>query len=465
MRFYEQLDRFGDSVALLCDDGAKYTYRQLETQTMMFAQRVYSPVRRVAFIIVNNCEQSVWGYLGFLRADVVPLLLGNKLSHELFERLIEMYHPTWIWAEEDYFCQNEQYRHGKYVLSKLDAEPYSIHPDLCMMLTTSGSTGSPKCVRQTKANLEINSTCAVEHLRLSQEECFMTTLPMNYTYGLMSLQSHLLAGARIIMNRHSVMTREFWQLLQEHKATSFAGVPFTYEMLRRMRFTSMDLPHLRYVTEAGGKMEKDAIIEVATALNKKGKDFIVLYGQTEGTCFMSYVPHEQQITKAGSIGVPFRCGEFSLVDEDGKTISGIGKSGELVFSGTSVCFGYAEGWQDLELGDVWNGYLPTGDIAQCDEDGFYTIVGRKKRFLKIHGERINLDEIEGLLRDRGIENVCQGRDDEICIYTTNEDVTAIRTQLNQLTGINRECLTVRRIPYIPRNESGKILYSELDKLI
>lgn len=465
MKFYENLDRFGDSPALACDDGVKYTYRQLEAQAEMFAQRVYSPVRRLAFVIVNNCEQTVWGYLGFLRAGVVPLMLGSKLSEELFDRLCALYHPTWIWAEESFFCENEQYRHGSYVLSKLEAEPYEIHPELCMMLTTSGSTGSPKCVRQTKSNLEINSTDTVAHLGLSQSEAFITTLPMNYTYGLMLVQSHLLAGAKLIMNRASVLSRDFWQLLKDEKATSFAGVPFTYDMLRRLHFTSMDLPSLRYVTQAGGKMERDAILEVATALNKKGKDFIVMYGQTEGTCFMSYVPAQSQISQAGSIGIPFNSGSFSLIDEQGSPITELGKSGELVFSGTTVSFGYAEGRQDLSKGDVWQGYLPTGDLAVCNADGYYTIVGRKKRFLKIHGERINLDEVEDLLRKRGYENVCRGKDDNISIYTTHTDTASVLQEISAMTGINRECLTVQRISEIPRGEAGKVLYSALDSYV
>lgn len=465
MKFYENLDRFGDSPALACDDGTKYTYSELEQLATAFAQRVFSPERRLAFVIVNNCEQTIWGYLGFLKAGVVPLLLGSKLSKELFHRLCDLYHPTWIWAEESYFCENPQFRHGSYVLSKRDAELYEIHPELCMMLTTSGSTGSPKCVRQTQANLEINSTDTIEHLGLSQKEAFITTLPMNYTYGLMLVQSHLLAGAKLIMNRSSVLTRDFWQLLNEEKATSFAGVPFTYDMLRRLHFTSMDLPSIRYVTQAGGKMEREAIMEVATALNQKGKDFIVMYGQTEGTCFMSYVPAESQISQAGSIGIPFRSGKFSLIDEFGNPINDLGKSGELVFSGTTVSFGYAESWQDLSKGDVWKGYLPTGDLATCNEEGYFTIVGRKKRFLKIHGERINLDEVEDLLRKQGYENACQGKDDSIRIYTTEADTAKVMADISSMTAINRECLTVLQISEIPRGEAGKVLYSALDSCV
>ena len=465
MRFYEQLDRFGSRTAMVCDDGTKYTFQELEQQAARFAEQVYTPGRRLGILVSNNVEQAVWGYVGFMKAGVVPLMISRKVTPELFRFLLDRYHPTWVWSEESFFCENPQYRHGEYVLSKLDYEPYPIHPELATMLTTSGSTGSPKCVRQTFDNIDFSNRSTISCVGLTENDSFITTLPLNYGYGLNFLQMHLLTGGKMIMTRDGIMTREFWNLLRDERATSFGGVTFTYEVLKKLHFTSMDTPSLRYLTQAGSKMEREAILDIVPALNKKGIDFIVFYGQTEATCFMSYVPPAWQLTKAGCIGIPIPGGALSMIDDNGAPMQTVGKRGELVYHGPNVTFGYAESYAELNRGDDWSGCLVTGDYVTIDEDGFYTIAGRKKRFLKIHGERVSLDEIEFLLKKQGYDNACKGADDHAQIFTTEADIGKVMADLNRLTKINRECLEVYRVSELPRNESGKLLYAELENRV
>ncbi len=465
MRFYEQLDRFGSRTAMVCDDGTRYTFQALEQQAARFAELVYTPERRVAFLVSNNVEQTVWGYVGFMKAGVAPLMVGSKTTPELFRSLLDRYHPTWVWAEESFFCENPQYRHGDYVLSRLDYAPYPIHPELATMLTTSGSTGSPKCVRQSYSNIEFSNESGIEAFSLTENDSFITTLPLNYCYSLNLMQMHLLSGAKLIMNRAGVMSRDFWNLLREERATGFAGVTFTYEVLKKLRFPSMDTPSLRYVTQAGSKMEREAILDMAPKLNQKGIDFLVFYGQTEATCFISYVPPEWQLAKAGCIGISIPGGKLSMIDDNGAPMQAIGQRGELVFEAPNVAFGYAQDYSELNRGDDCNGRLATGDYVTVDEDGFYTIAGRKKRFLKIHGERVSLDEIESLLKKQGHEAACKGTDDHIQIYTTEADTGTVMADISALTKINRECLSVYRVSEIPRSEAGKIHYAALESSV
>lgn len=462
MLFYEELDRFGDNMALVCDNGARYTYMELERLVSIFAERVYSPQKKLAFLVTSNCEESLWGYLGFMRAGVVPLLIGKKTSYELFLSLLNCYRPSWIWAEESFYCEQPQYRHGTYVLSKLDSFSYDIHPDLCVLHTTSGSTGSPKCVRQSKDNVEYMSSSTARYLGLTECDSMISTLPMNYAYGTNCLQTHLLVGAKLILTENSILSRAFWETFRREEATNFGGVVFTYEMLQKMRFSMMDLPSLRLLTQAGGKFERDAILRFLPPLHEKNVTLTVFYGQTEGTSFMSIVPPKKAIEKAGTIGVPFEGMSFSLIDNDGNLITRTNTRGELVVDGPAICMGYAEKCTELNLGDEWHGHLVTGDYVTVDEDGYYTVVGRKKRFLKVHGERVSLDEIESLLRDRGYNNACKGTDDHVEIFTTETDLGRVLMEINKLTAINRECLNVYHVSEIPRNEAGKVQYAALD---
>jgi acyl-coenzyme A synthetase/AMP-(fatty) acid ligase len=234
-------------------------------------------------------------------------------------------------------------------------------------------------------------------------------------------------------------------------------------MLKRLRFLRMDLPDLRCITQAGGKLSADLCVEFAEGMRAIGKDFIVMYGATEATARMSYVPREMAAEKAGSIGIPIPGGRIELVGVDGKTITEAGVTGELVYYGENVTLGYAESRADLSKPDERHGRLETGDMAQRDEDGCYYIVGRKSRFLKIYGSRVNLMEIEELLRKQGYEAACVGEDDHMRVYATNTDVDGIHAYISSVTGINRVAFEIIYIKEIPRNDAGKILYSELGR--
>ncbi|MFA6409666.1 MAG: AMP-binding protein, partial [Gammaproteobacteria bacterium] len=249
---------------------------------------------------------------------------------------------------------------------------------------------------------------------------------------------------------------------KEAKVTTFGGVPYTYEMLKRLRFERMHLPDLKYITQAGGKLNPKLSEEFADICAKKDIKFYTMYGQTEATARISYLPSEFAKTKVGSIGIAIPGGKLWL-EEDGRLIDGNDISGELVYSGDNVTLGYAESRVDLAKGDDNNGVLYTGDVATRDKDGFYYVVGRKKRFLKIFGNRVNLSEIEHLVRTMGYDSACVGIDDNLKIYVTSkEEHQRIRSEISRLTGINQAGFSVKYISIIPRNEVGKILYSELE---
>jgi long-chain acyl-CoA synthetase len=306
----------------------------------------------------------------------------------------------------------------------------------------------------------------VEYLKLGPDERPITTLPMNYTYGLSILNTHLDVGATILLTDKGVAQKEFWGFFKEKQATSFGGVPYTYEMLDRMRFLRMDLPSLRTMTQAGGKLLPDLHRKFAEWCLKTDRQFIVMYGQCEATARMAYLPWEKSLEKIGAMGVAIPGGAFELIDTAGNVITEPNVTGELRYCGDNVTLGYAGSAADLAKGDERHGILETGDMAQADTDGYFTIVGRKKRFLKMFGNRVNLDEIEGLLKTRfpGVECACAGRDDHLTVFATEEAaLSPMRAYLAEKTGLNQSGFFLRAIPEIPKNEAGKTLYRELEK--
>ena len=289
---------------------------------------------------------------------------------------------------------------------------------------------------------------------------------MNYTYGLSIVNSHTLAGATMLLTDATIVSKDFWSFFKEQGATSFAGVPYTYEMLRRIRFFRMDLPTLRYFTQAGGKLQPELHKEFAEYALEKGKEFVVMYGQTEATARMGYLPADKSLEKFGSMGIAIPGGKLSIIDVDGKEITEPEITGELVYEGDNVTLGYAECGDDLIKGDERHGRLETGDMAKFDKDGYFFIVGRKKRFLKLFGNRINLDSIDRIVKSvyPDTDVASTGTDSLMIIYITDERISdGVKELIAEKTHINQSAIEVRFIEEIPRNESGKVLYTKLNQ--
>jgi len=465
MNFYDDLDQYHDRTAIITEAEEHVTYLELlETADKLTA---FIPERSLIFLVCKNSFESVAAYVGFLRKRIVPVLINSGMDSALFSTLLKCYLPNYICCPKDWMAEGDElYCYREYHLLQTDFnQKHELFPELALLLTTSGSTGSPKLVRQSYQNITSNANSIAQYLEITSKDRPITTLPMNYTFGLSILNSYLLMGASIIMTEASLMDKRFWNLLKAQEATTFSGVPYIYEMLKKLRFARMDLPSIRCMTQAGGKLSKELCAEFSDICAQKDIKFIVMYGQTEATARMSYLPWEYAKDKAGSIGITIPGGEFSLYDIDGNVINDSEVMGELVYSGDNVTLGYAQNWRDLGNSDENGGVLYTGDMAKRDNDGFYYIVGRKKRFLKLFGNRVNLDEVESLLKSAGYECICAGVDDHLKIYLTDESKKEeARRFISEKTGLNLAGFTSIFINEIPRNEAGKVLYSKLEEL-
>lgn len=462
---YLELDnKDKENVALIDSDGNTVTYGGI----LSIADKIRESIkeRTLVFILSRNCAGAAAGYLGAMINHIVPLMLGAGMDQGLLETLIDIYKPSYVWKPVEMVGESENIllQEYGYALTATSLPSYPMYEELSLLLTTSGSTGSPKLVRHSYENLEAQARNISAFFELDSSERPMVDLPIHYTYGLSVLNSHLYAGAAVLLTSMNVLNPEYWDFLKGERASSFTNVPYSYEILKKLRVFRMDLPYLKTFSQGGGKLDEGLHREFAEYARKTGRRFIVTYGQTEGSARMAWLPPEYALEKCGSIGKAIPGGKLYIVDEDGRVIDRPDTIGEMVYEGPNVTLGYAEKREDLALGDERHGVLYTGDMVKTDSDGFFYIVGRKKRFLKLWGYRVGLDECENLIKAAfDVECACVGDDRCMRIYmNSRQDMEDVRRYIADKTGINSSAFQTCYIEALPRNEAGKVLYSALD---
>jgi long-chain acyl-CoA synthetase len=454
------LDHSPKEPAIVSEDARTLTYGELASLSDQFGESLKAHGRRtIGFILCNNSTQSLAAYLGTLRSGQVACLLDAELQPELLDHLLDSYKPDWVYAPEARAMPSYHESCSHFgCLYRLAAAPSELplSSELGLLLATSGSTGSPKLVRLSLQNLQANASSIVSYLEMKGNDRGITSLPMSYSYGLSIVNTHLFSGGKLLMTNGSFLQREYWNFVRQQRPTAIAGVPYHYEVMLRMRMLDRSLPGLQKLTQAGGRLSPEHISQVANICSCRGWKFFVMYGQTEATARIAYVPPERLSEKVGSIGIAIPHGHLSLDDQ----------TGELLYSGPNVMLGYAENRDDLRKRDELRGQLRTGDLARCDEDSFFYISGRLKRFLKIFGKRFSLDEIEALINKRGGHHaVCFGSDDhvEIAIQSA-KDERVVKDVFETVLKLHPNAYRIVQIDSIPRFPNGKIDYQSLAKL-
>ena len=445
-----------DKVAAIDDSGLSVTYGEICEFSIEFAKHL--PQRSLIFLLSENCIGSLLGYTATLSNRIVPLIISAATEEGLYNHLYELYQPEYLWLPQ---AKSEGkivvFSAWDYCLVKTGNKPVPMHEELSLLLPTSGSTGSPKLVRHSYRNIEANADNVRRLFKLDGTEKAMAILPMHYTMGLSVITSHLLAGATLLLSGRSLLDKGFWATLKE--ATSFTGVPYSYEILTKMRFTRMDLPNLKVITQGGGKLTEAMWNTLARYAHDKGKQFIATYGQSECTARMAYLPPELAMEKVCSIGIAEPGGQLSIVDDYGKETFEGEAQGEMVYRGENVTLGYATCREDLQKGDENHGVMHTGDLARRDADGYYFIIGRMKRFLKIFGLRIGLDEVENLIKSEfDTDCYCGGTDEVLNISITNPAVVdKVVAFVEEKTCLFHKNIAVIVVQSIQRNEAGKVI--------
>ena len=436
-----------DTIAVVDEQGNALTRGALDALVDIRAAMLRARgERQLGCLFFRNRLDDLVQHLATLRAGHVALLLPAELPAPAAQALVNTYRPAWL--------------HGapEGVTTPPGPGP-ALHADLGLLLSTSGSTGSPKLVRLSRDAVQANAASIAEYLGITATERTLTTLPPSYSYGISVIHSHLLAGACVVLSDASVISPEFLPRLREQAITAIAGVPSSWQMLLRTGFDKADLPALKTITQAGGRLDEPFKRRLLDWAQARGARFFVMYGQTEATARISYVPPERLADKLASIGIAIPGGALS-VDA---------ASGELIYRGPNVMMGYATVPEDLALGDELAGVLHTGDLGRVDEDGFFHVTGRLKRFVKLSGSRIGLDEVEALLgRELQLPVAAGGRDERLIVgLESPEDADLLartRQLLTQELQLPLSLIRIKMLPALPLLPTGKRDYAALNEL-
>ncbi len=449
--FAHSLDAWGDRTALVTAD-QELSYRELARRVDELGERL-GPVRRLVLLAAANDVETVVGYLAALLHGHPVILVSRQ--RDAVETMAEVYSP-------------DVTLNGLELTEHHPTTAHALHPELALLLSTSGSSGSPKLVRLSHANLQSNAEAIAAYLGIRSDDRAATTLPLHYCYGLSVLNSHLARGAAVLLTQQSVAERDFWEFFRRERGATFAAVPYTFDLLERNGFADLELPHLRYITQAGGRLDPQRVRHYAQLGEARGWDLVVMYGQTEATARMAYLPAELATTAPDAIGVAIPGGAFRIAEQrnDAGADTDEDGVGELVYSGPNVMMGYATRPADLSLGRV-SDELFTGDLAKLGEDGLYRIVGRRSRVLKLFGLRIELERVESLLADQGVTAFCAG-DDRTLVVAIPAPLTAdpavVRRHLVDATGLPAAAIRIELCAQIPRLASGKPDYPAIAAL-
>lgn len=444
--FFERshLMHHADRTFCVLEDGTAMSYRDLVAQTDAFQAR-FTAGKGLLLLRATPQPETVIALVAALQAGVPVLLTAPDRPDE--EAGLRGSFPF----RYGYDPQTDRLD----ILE--DAEAVALHPDLALMLSTSGSTGAAKSIRLSQTNIASNAAAIAEYLALTPDDRAPTNLPLYYSYGMSVITSHLAAGASLMFTARTVLEAEFWAAFDAQGCTSFAAVPHVIDMLEKSPHRTADRPTLRYATQAGGKLAPARVAEIAARAQAEGWDFFVMYGQTEAAPRMAYLPPDQAASHPDCIGLPIPGGEFALIDPEGAEIAQADVAGELVYRGPNVMMGYATEAADLARGAEVDA-LHTGDMALRTAEGFYKIVGRKSRFIKPFGLRISLDEVDAWLSAQGHGALSgAGRGERLWLLTTpGEDAEALRRAVAGWLTIPESEIRTAEVAELPLRANGKV---------
>ncbi|MEI8139858.1 MAG: AMP-binding protein [bacterium] len=469
--------------AVLCGDRV-LTYRDLRQSVARLATgllaRGHGKGDRIG-IWAENGFFFVTGYLGIIQAGLAVVPFQTELTEQSFGKIVASAGIKEVLVSRRFMNRLRPLAEkvGVGLLSESDFQNLpdnagiqmpNINPDrdLAALMFTSGSTGEPKGVMVTHRNIACNSFDIISYMGLTPADRVMVVLPFHYCFGASLLHTHLMAGGSIVLNNEFMYPETVVQEMLHKECTGFAGVPSTYQiLLRNSRFCELRFPKLRWLQQAGGKLPNPHIVEIVRGF--PNVRFYLMYGQTEATARLSYLPPERLADKLGSIGkgLPLTC--LEVLKPDGAPVRpGSEETGEIVATGENITLGY---WHDsIETARYFrNGSLYTGDIARVDADGFIYIVERERELIKSGGNRVSTKEVEDVIAELPeiVEVAVLGLPHEIlgeAIYafvvvtresgiTPDDVVTHCRERLSSF----KVPKTVFFLKNMPHNEAGKVL--------
>jgi len=406
-------------------------------------------------------------------AGLVPVLVDERALATSGESILARTRAKAVWVAKGVHCDWASKNGVLQIEGNFDARPASsLRPaprteeDLAVLMPTSGSTGVPRLVMVSHGNLRANTEAIVRSQRLGSDEKAMLIMPVSYCFGASVMHSHLYQGGGVVFDSRFMFPDKVLRAINTHGCTTFAGVPAVYNiLLRRSNFRSIQLPELRRFLQAGGALAPESVREIHSV--EPTAEFFVMYGQTEATARISYVPPDRLGEKLGSVGLPMDNLMIRIVDDDGRELPA-GQTGEIQVRGPSVCSGYFDDPKATErkFGDGW---LKTGDFACRDDEGYLWIKGRTSEFIKIRGVRVSFGEVEtkvaavpGVYECAATATQHPEAGEALALFIVSDDgASTVAERVRRALPPQWTCVSVRVVPQLPKTENGKIARSQL----
>lgn len=440
------------------------TYQQLYAKALKVASFLAGEIgqnKNIMLLSVNNLF-FITAYLAIIKSGNICIPLDPAIEKDNFNYIRNLTDPSLFFVTSDIErrlsvqadkCVTPNTINDLKSGSSNPAEKVFDKETTAELIFTSGSTGKPKGVIITHKNLISNTESIVKYLELKQDDRMLVVLPFYYCYGLSLLHTHLRVGGSIVFNNSFIFLGSVIRDLKEKRCTGFAGVPSHFQILLRKSdsFKKTDFPDLRYVTQAGGKLPFIFIDEFRQSF--PSVKFIVMYGQTEATARLSYLPHDMYESKKGSIGKGIPGVELRVITDTGENVNPL-ETGEVIARGDNIMKGYFAD-EEGTANTLKNGWLFTGDLGTIDEDGYIYLTARKKEIIKVRGKRISPKEIEAVILEINevIDCLVEGIEDEIEGEMLKATVVVRKDALNQVSieSIKKHCskyLALHKIPHV-----------------
>jgi len=492
MNIAETILSCGSNVAsaVICGNNA-LSYRDLRQNVLRLSRgllaRGHNKGARIG-LLAENGPFFVISYLGIIRASLVVVPFQAELTEQSFVKIVVSAGIKEVLITRRFLGRVRPWAEkvGVTLLSESDLQDMhddptvrmpNINPsvDLAALMFTSGSTGEPKGVMVTHRNIECNSRDIISYMGLTSADRAMVVLPFHYCFGASLLHTHLMVGGSVVLNNDFMYPETVVQEMLQKECSGLAGVPSTYQiLLRKSRFRELKFPKLRWFQQAGGKLPNPHIAEILKAF--PDVRYFLMYGQTEATARLSYLPPERLGDRLGSIGKGLPSTRLEVLKPDGVPVTpGSEETGEIVATGENVTLGY---WNDpVETAKYFrNGSLYTGDIARVDSDGFIFIVERDRELIKSGGNRVSAKEVEDVIAELpevvevavvGVPHDLLGEAIKAFVVLTKGAVIATEDVQSHC----RKCLPAFKVPEevlviksMPHNESGKVLKNKLREM-
>ena len=469
MKLFKSFLKYKNRIAIYDEKYSNLTFKEILNQNRDLKKIIKD--RSLILIISENTIGSLIAYIFCIIHNHVAIIVDSKTKEKNLLKIFKKYQPNYVFLSKNKFSflkkntLKQLYLFDQILIKNKLNKKINFNKNLSILLSTSGTMGSIKFVKLSSKNLKHNTDSIIKYLKINKKDSAITNLPISYSYMISIINTHLEVGGSIVISKHSLIEKNFWNTYKNHRITSFNGVPFTYEMLIKIGIKNILTKSLKYLTHAGGKIDKRNLTKLINFCNKNKLKFFSMYGQTEASPRISYLDPKFSKNKLGSIGKGLEDNEIFIVNEKNKKITKPFTEGEIVCVGKNVFMGYSKSLKDLKKQNETKHKLKTGDLGYFDKDGFFYISSRLGKIAKIFGYRLDIEALENAMNKKGYRVACLDNKNKISVFTEKKyNKNNLIQNISKISNLNIRSFVMIKLKQFPRTPNNKISYSELKKI-